>query len=318
MQASSDANSTGTTSAMPGFNAPANAITEGSMQGTLLETFDPLLSGNSNFDNNTEIPQAVTGLGLQVPVGSYSGGGTALLPNLFSMTDKPVSLSTEQSANTFTTNVPSVTGNSAKTLLPNLLSAVDSLSTEQSVNAFTTNVPTVTGNSDTTLLPNLLSATDSLSTKQSANAFTENVPTVTGNSDTADTALLPNSLSAMYKPVSSSTEQSTNTFTANVPTVTGNGDTTLLPNLLSATHSLSTEQSVNAFTTNVTGNSDTTSTLLPNFLSATDKPVNSSTEQSTNAFVPNAPTVTGNSKMGGGVGGKKPTKMRPGNTLTPR
>jgi hypothetical protein len=117
------------------------------------------------------------------------------------------------------------------------------------------------------------------------------------------------------------TERSPNGFIANVPTVPGNSDKPV---------SRSTEGSANTFTSvtaNVSiGNSDTVMALLP------DKPISRSMEESMNAFTANAPVpnVTGNSDatllpdkpvsqlMEGSVGGKKPSKMRPGNTLTPR
>jgi len=119
--------------------------------------------------------------------------------------------------------------------------------------------------------------------EQSTNAFTTNVPTVvTGDSNT----VLPDLLSAMDKPVSSSMEQSMNAFTANAPTVTGNSNTVMLPDLLTATDKLVS--------------------------------LSMDSERSTDAFAANVPTATGNSNMSGGVGGKKPTKMRPGNTSTPR
>ena len=95
MQASSNANSTGTSSAMPSSNAagtPNDRIS------------DPLLSENSNFDNSTEIPQAVTAPGLQVP------GGNNVVPSVSvsnSIGSSPVMLASSDANSTGTSTMPS-------------------------------------------------------------------------------------------------------------------------------------------------------------------------------------------------------------------
>ena len=224
MQASSDANGTGTSSAMPSSN----------MAGTPNDQInDPLLGENSNFDNNNKIPQAVTGSGLQPEV----PGGNNVVPSA-SVSDLSITTSS--------TPVMQVSSDA-------------------------------NGTGTSSAMPSSNAAGTLDDPMQNENLIFDN------NTEISQAVAGP----GLPVPVGS---------------YSGSG-TALLPDLLSAT---------------VTGNSNTALPL--NLVSASDKPLSLSTERSTNACDADMPTLTGlgNSNMSGGVGGKKPSKMRPGNTLTPR